>query len=163
MSSHINSKKNRSSDNLNTDREEMMKKLLDQFGHVIKELHVRHGIPFGDLKLNKPQVMILFYLSKNNNGATVKEIADFMKITPGAITQFADGLVEKELIRREEDKNDRRKINMYLTDLAHKGFKTLEDSYLKSVCSIFDDLDIVEINELYRLLSKLKIEKKSCF
>ena len=81
-------------------------------------------------------------------------------VTPGAITQFVDGLVEKDLVRRSEDPNDRRVLRIKLTELAESDFKQFWKDYFTAVSQIFSALSDEEIKQLIGLLSKVDIDSE---
>jgi len=115
--------------NLKTDREKILNTLINKLIQVIKGMHNNQNFPFGDLMLNRQQVMILFFIADKQNGALVKELANFLQVTPGAITQFVDVLVKYKLVKRETDMNDRRSTRMILSKSAKNKFQKFKKNY----------------------------------
>jgi DNA-binding MarR family transcriptional regulator len=139
---------------MNKSREELLQNLIEKIRCVIRGMHVGH--PFGELTLGKPQIGILFSLARDKNGLSVKELAEKLNVTSGAITQFIDGLVEKKLVNREEDSKDRRIMKILLTKNAEDKFKDFKKNYFKSVSPLFDNLKDAEITQLITLLNKIE-------
>jgi DNA-binding MarR family transcriptional regulator len=88
---------------------------------------------------------------------SVKELAEVLSVTSGAVTQFVDALVEKGLVRREEDHDDRRLLRIKLTEYAHNNFKEFKKDYFESVSRVFDSLSDEEIQQLTGLLMKANV------
>lgn len=136
-------------------RDELVESLIEKMVSVIKSLRAKHGFPFGEFKLSRPQVMILFHISKNKDRVSSKDLAAFLNVTSGAITQFIDGLVEKKLVKREEDSEDRRILRMTLTKSAREKFAVFKKNYYKSVSPLFNELSEKEINLFISFLNKI--------
>jgi DNA-binding MarR family transcriptional regulator len=139
-------------------RDELLQVMIEKMMNVMKSIHIRHCFPFGELKLSRPHVMILFYLKRKKEGVSSKELATFLNVTSGAITQFIDPLVEQKLVTREEDAKDRRIQRMTLTDIARQKFTSFKKDYYKLVSPVFNELSEKEIEQFIVLLGKIKIE-----
>ena len=94
-------------------------------------------------------------LRNKKEEVAVKDLAEMLNVTPGAVTQFVDALVEMDLVRREEDAKDRRIIRIKLTELARSKLEEFRKGYLASASRVFDILSDAEIRELVRLLDKV--------
>ena len=138
-------------------RQELLQTLIEKMRCVMKCMHTGH--PFGELTLGRPQVGILFLIARKKV-ASVKELAEMLSVTPGAISQFIDDLVEKKLVTREEDKKDRRILQIVLTKKAEDKFKEFKKNYFNSVRPLFDNLNDKELDQLISLLGKVNIPSK---
>jgi DNA-binding MarR family transcriptional regulator len=98
---------------------------------------------------------VLFSIAHRKEGVSVKELAEDAGVTPGAITQFVDTLVEKRLVAREGDPNDRRVVRLKLTDRARNQFEQFRTEQLASMCSVFDVLSDEELRQLISLMTKI--------
>ena len=83
-------------------------------------------------------------------------MAKFLHVTPGAVTQFIDGLVEKKLVKREENKNDRRGVNIKLTSSTLRQFNNFRKKYLESASVAFNSLTDNELMQFITLVDKIK-------
>jgi len=140
-------------------REDLLQTLVQRMMSVMR--HVRHHGPHpepppGEQPLSPPQVNILFTIAHNPNGTSVKELADFTGVTPGAITQFVDALVEKGLVMREGDPADRRIVRLKVTQLAKEQFERFRRAHLASFSELFDVLTDDEIKQLITLMDKIE-------
>ena len=134
-------------------REDLLQTLVQRMMSVMK--HVRHKVPPGEPELSPPQVNLLFAIAHKHDGISVKELAEGASVTPGAITQFVDALVEKGLVTREGDHVDRRIVRLKLTDFAKSQFERFRQEHLASFCRVFDVLTDDEIKQLIALMNKI--------
>jgi len=139
-------------------REELVQSLIEKMVNVMKSMHAHHHFPFGEDKLSRPQVMILFFIARKKEGVSTKELASFLNVTSGAITQFIDALAEKRLVSRMEDLQDRRILRIKLTQKAKAKFIAFKKKYYKSVSPAFSALSQDEIEQFIVLLNKIKPE-----
>jgi DNA-binding MarR family transcriptional regulator len=134
-------------------REDLLQTLVQRMMSVMR--HVRHPGPPPEPILSPPQVHLLFTIAGKKDGMSVKELAERSSVTPGAVTQFVDTLVEKGLVMREGDPNDRRIVRLKLTKLAKSQFERFREKHLMSMFKIFEALTDDEIKQLISLLTKM--------
>jgi DNA-binding MarR family transcriptional regulator len=146
---------------MNKTRTQLLEQLLNHLGYISRSISAPHGFAFGDLVLTKPQVNIFFFVAHHQEGVSVKDIAKFLNVTKGAVTQFIDALVEKNLVKREEDAHDRRVQRIRLTEFAESRFDQFKKSYYLSLNKLFDALTDKEVEQLVSLLEKLRLSDAS--
>jgi DNA-binding MarR family transcriptional regulator len=135
-------------------REDLLQKLVEQMFIIMKQIH--RDISPTDPLLSPPQARLLFTIAgKKEEGISVKELAEKTNVTPGAITQFVDALVKKDLVRRDEDSNDRRIVRLTLTGSAKSKIEKLHKDFLATASRSFDVLSDREIRQLIELLAKV--------
>jgi DNA-binding MarR family transcriptional regulator len=135
-------------------REDLLQTLVQLMSSIMK--HVRHeGMP-AEPGLSPPQMHVLFSIAHHQEGISVKGLAEYTGVTPGAITQFVDTLVEKGLVARAGDPNDRRVVRLTLTDLAASQFEKFKTEHLASICRVFDVLTDEDIQQLISILRKIE-------
>lgn len=140
-------------------REDLLQNLMEQMFHVGKQIH--NGVLHEKTSFSPPQARLLFTIAScKDEGVSVKELAEKSGVTPGAITQFVDVLVKKELVRRDEDHNDRRVVRLTLTDSAKNRFKELRNLFLSSATRAFEVLSDEEVAQLTGLLAKVSASSK---
>jgi len=123
---------------------------------------VHHNISAQGTSLSPPQAQLLITIaSSDNGGLSVKELAESINVTPGAITQFADVLIEKGLVKRESDANDRRIVRMKLTTSGRNQFEALSKEFLTSATQAFDALGNDELTQLITLLTKISLRSET--
>ena len=138
-------------------REELLRALVVRLGSVMRGMHAGQGFRFAGFTVGPPQVRILFHIAIKPEGVSVKDLAEVLSVTPGAVTQFIDALVEKGLVSREEDHADRRLLRIKLTKFAGNSFNEFKRDYFAAVSRVFDSLSDDEIVQLTGLLMKANI------
>lgn len=138
------------------DRQDLLKQLARKINQVLKAMHSQRQFTFGDFHIGRQQAIILFYISENKGAVTVKEIAKFLCVTPGAVTQFIDALAEKKLVKRVVNEQDRRVIIIKLTASAQKILSRFRRDFFLNFSRTFRDLEISELDQLLRLINKLR-------
>ena len=137
-------------------RQQLLEKLMEKIDDIMKQRHAMTNFPFADFKLSRVQFLILFYIAPKKEGATINEIAKFLRVTPSAVTQFVDILVKKKLVTRQVDLNDRRVISVNLTSPAKKQFANFKKEYFKNIGGAFSNLSLTELEQFINLISKIK-------
>jgi DNA-binding MarR family transcriptional regulator len=137
-------------------RQELLQDLIEKMTKAIQNMHTGQSFPFGDFMLGKQQIMILFFVFENKGEASVKEIAKFLNVTSGAVTQFIDGLVEKKMVIREENPMDRRSINIKLTENTKLKFSDFKKMYIKVASLAFREFADEDLKQFIKLLEKIK-------
>jgi DNA-binding MarR family transcriptional regulator len=139
---------------MDTPREDLLQTLVQRMMSIMR--HVRHPAPPpGELPLSPPQLNLLFTIAHKPKGVSVKELAEFTGVTPGAITQFVDVLVEKGLVMRQGDTVDRRVVWLKLTPLAVSQFEKFRQEQLTSFSRVFEALTEDEIKQILTLMEKI--------
>jgi DNA-binding MarR family transcriptional regulator len=137
-----------------TTREDLIQTLVERMMSLRRM--VRHPAPPpGEPPLSPPQANILFNIAHHPKGLSVKELAEFTGVTPGAITQFVDTLVQKGLVAREGDLEDRRVVRLKVTKLAIDQFERFRKEHLASFTTLFEVLNDDEMKQLITLFDKI--------
>jgi DNA-binding MarR family transcriptional regulator len=140
-------------------REDLLQTVVQRMMSIMR--HVRHVEPPVEPILSPPQMHIVFTIAHHQGGISVSELAEGAGVTPGAITQFVNTLVEKGLVAREGDLNDRRIVRLKLTDQAKNHFEKFKTEHLASMCRVFDVLNDDEIKQLIDILTKIDTSHNS--
>jgi len=139
-------------------REQSIQMLLEKLACIFRTVASNTEFPFKQNQLNKTQAHILFFVARSKNDIAVKDLAKALKITSGAVTQYLNELVAKNLVKREEDQKDRRILKITLTESTKKHFETFKKVYFSAVCPLFADLADGEINQIAALLGKIRTD-----
>jgi DNA-binding MarR family transcriptional regulator len=140
-------------------REDLLQTVVQRMMSIMR--HVRHVEPPVEPILSPPQMHIVFTIAHHQGGISVSELAEGAGVTPGAITQFVNTLVEKGLVAREGDLNDRRIVRLKLTDQAKNHFEKFKTEHLASMCRVFEVLNDDEIKQLIDILTKIDTSHNS--
>jgi DNA-binding MarR family transcriptional regulator len=143
-----------SPENLKNTREDLLQKTIEQLFRVVR--HVHRGVSPNDPGLSHPQARLVFAIAKyKDEGVSVKDLARISNMTPGAITQFVDVLITKDLVKREEDPGDRRIVRLKLTPNAKDQMKKFQKEFLASASRAFSVLSTSELTQLIDILTKV--------
>jgi len=138
-------------------REQLLHDILEKIIKLLKNTHMG-TFPFKDYNISRPQAGLLFHLIKTKeDGVSMKELAEHLCVTSGAITQLIDDLVEKKLLVREHDVNDRRTVKVKLTPESLAHFHVFKQKYFKAISPSFDNLTDEELKTLQKLTEKIKL------
>lgn len=84
-----------------------------------------------------------------------KEMQDKLDIQSGSISELISKLEKKELVIRQPDSADRRRMILFLTEKGREDVEAYSRQYENSVLSFFQVLDESEKKKLERILEKL--------
>ena len=94
------------------------------------------------------------------NGPTMKDIADLWCITPPSATSLVNNLVKSGQIRRVADVHDRRLVRLVITPFGKKNYSLGEkkiQNTIRKVLSVLDEKDIKQyISILEKILKHIK-------
>ena len=107
---------------------------------------------WADLGLTTAQLRVLF-LVRQAPGVTAGELATRLAVTPPTISGIVDRLVRLDLVRREDDRSDRRLVRNHLTETGFAACSRLERG-----AEVFTRRILIEMDhqELEGLISGLK-------
>ncbi|WML44118.1 MarR family transcriptional regulator [Neobacillus sp. PS3-40] len=112
--------------------------------------------------LTNDQHYILRYIYQSKE-CTSSELADVFEVNKSAITAIINRMVDRELIKRTRDENDRRVVYLTLTDEGNTLFKKTEDRVhclVKSIITKFNMEEIKNFIQTYEKLADKLIETK---
>ena len=106
------------------------------------------------------QVEILRYIDVEMQ-PLMREVAEYLKVTPPSVTFLIDPLVRAGKLRRLSDKKDRRIVRLAITA---KGKRALNEGFKKikgRVGGVFEKLNKKEINNLIKIHQKIAVILKN--
>ncbi len=66
------------------------------------------------------QWIALYYLGLNTNNMSQKNLANKMHIKESTVARLIDRMEREELVKRQSNENDRRVVNLVLTEKGHQ-------------------------------------------
>lgn len=112
-------------------------RLLDPLRlHVWEEM----GITF-------PQLRILF-LVRRDPGTDLRTLAERLDVGTSAASQQVDRLVDRGLLRRSEDPDDRRRIQLALTDKGEDAVASISSASREYLHTLFDRFTDQQLHDL---------------
>ena len=97
--------------NRNTDLLIALRRIVKLHDSMLKDVCEEYNLTLIEGK-------IISFLYNNPEKDTAAEIVELRMLSKGNVSQAVESLIQKSLIRRSQDKNDRRKIHLYLTEKA---------------------------------------------
>ena len=86
----------------------------------------------------------------------MNELSRRMMVTGGNVTGITDQLVTEGLVERVDVAGDRRAWRVRLTARGRKLFNDMAQQHEAWICDAFSSLSPKEINQLHKLLGKVK-------
>ena len=105
---------------------------------------------------------IILYIGTNKR-TTMKEFAHQFKIKAGTATGIIDHLVEKNIISREANPNDRRKVELVLTEfgsLIYDKAIQIQKDEIRSVLEALNPQDMIHAKQILDKINKALIIKE---
>lgn len=134
-------------------------KLL-QATDVVRELHHRQDkaerVP---LHATIAEAKIMHCVVFNPDGCTVKEIAEKLGTTPGAVSQIIEKMVQKGPIIRVPDEKDRRAVRITLSPAGLERHKKISNAFNHLMRELLDGIPPEKLEIFSEVLDHL-IESK---
>jgi len=144
-------------------REELLQELFKEMLLSFRTLRQEHGHGhehhFDDHTFGRAHLDLFLRLTKEKTGISVKDLAESLNVTSGAISQIVDVFVKKGFVNREEDPSDRRSQIIKLSDRAQGKISKFKETFFEKVSPKFDALTDTEISQLIKLLNKINKTK----
>lgn len=106
------------------------------------------------LNITVDQALLLIIINKNSE-LTQKEMAEFLFKDYASITRMIELMVKKELLKREINKNDRRRFQLIISNKGIKTLKLLGPTIKYNRNTALNGLTNDEIFQLYNTLQKI--------
>lgn len=84
-----------------------------------------------------------------------RQLGRILRITPGAVTQLIDLMVEEDLVERQDNPSDRRVSELVLTKAGAERLELIMERRRKTFVEIYQVLSDQELQELYTSYKKL--------
>ncbi len=106
---------------MSRDKSKVEKEIDEYIGQVIMViLHIMRNLRhsgmelLSEVELSYPQILLLYALLENGP-SSISEISQRLKITQGVVSRMVERLVEKGIVERTRDKEDRRVVYVSLS------------------------------------------------
>lgn len=136
-------------------------KLVEYILNFMPLLHKKLFREFRGYEMSRQQMGLLFNIKKEN-GRPMKYYCEKMMISKPNLTTVSNKLIEEGLLERKTDENDRRIINLFITEkgeefiISHR--KIVKKDMLKRI-DVLSNEDVKKLNrnfeEMKDILSKL--------
>jgi DNA-binding MarR family transcriptional regulator len=105
---------------------ELARMILETFPYIMRKL--MHGVhrKVKDSNLNKSQYQTLFLVHYHKE-RTMGKISSHMNMEKGSFTGVVDSLIEQGLVKRDRDPQDRRRVNLEITEDGLEIIRKVEE------------------------------------
>lgn len=141
---------------LRSDRVHSIGVVLEAVVTLSRELAAARATPFGDMRLTRTQLQILFILAHSQQPVTPGTLAAALKMTRGAITQSMDQLREHRLAEQSTYGHDGRVRVWRLTTVAGETVAAFERAAIERATPWFAELSTDELHHLATLIGKVE-------
>jgi DNA-binding MarR family transcriptional regulator len=125
--------------------------------------YIRRGIrrELGD-KASVPQIRALSFIRRNPS-TTLTTVSEYLAVSNATTSSIVDRLVKKGLVSRSEDPNERRCLQLKLTQKGQEEYRVVEDlaiSELTKVLMRLPDDKVKQIQAGLRILKEAMEEER---
>jgi DNA-binding MarR family transcriptional regulator len=117
---------------------------------------------WSDDGLTVPQLRLLWAL-RDDDGLPVGALAEHLGVNPSTITGHVDRLVRQDLVRREEDPDDRRIVRNYLTEsgaITVGALRRIAGTYIINILKRLDDAQLARLESALADLNRAADEAR---
>lgn len=131
--------------------QELHKVLINLFRTHRKIVHIE----FNKVGLTQGQPKVLDFVA-SNSGCIQKDIAENCRIEPATVSSLLSLMEKKELLYRSQNSENRRILNVFLTDKGIEAQKQVTEVFnnIDDIC--FKDFSPEEKMEALRLFTKIQ-------
>ncbi|MBL8390146.1 MAG: MarR family transcriptional regulator [Hydrogenophaga sp.] len=103
-----------------------------------------------------PRFDLMAQLERHPEGLKMKELSQRLMVTGGNVTGITDQLVAEGLVERVGVEGDRRAFLVRLTPKGREAFERMAVEHEQWIVQAFDGLAPRELDQLHKLLGKVK-------
>jgi len=139
---------------MNKCKQDLNQLIFDKIFNLYRCFKKDFSLQSNILNLTMIQIHALFFI-KHNPKSQLTDLAKTFKITLPTATTLTEKLVKLNLIKRINDKSDRRAIHFYLTKKGAAIFKQIDKKRNNIICGFLNRLNIEEKGQLLKILNKI--------
>ena len=107
-----------------------------------------------------PRFDLMAQLERHPEGLKMKELSHRLMVTGGNVTGITDQLVAEGLVERVGVDGDRRAFRVRLTPQVQAAFAAMAEQHEHWIVEAFEGLSPRELEQLHKLLGKVKQHQK---
>ena len=131
-----------------TDRESLTGDMYALAAYLLRSANVGTFNTIAELDLSFTQIKALCALEMDGQERSLKALADSLGVSLPAMSRAVDGLYERDLVGREEDKADRRMKRVRLTESGRQVPLALNEARLSALQELISSLTEPEADAL---------------
>ena len=139
---------------MDNDRKKLIEKILENINAIKRVIASEMHTFFNEISITHSQWIVLHFVKKNRN-INIKDLANLLDTTSSAATQIVNGLVNKGLLSRRRNPDDRRTLKIELSEKSKNQFDSIKNKSFKTLSSLFDVLDDDELSKYCELNNKI--------
>lgn len=147
-------KKNEQPASNTADIDAYLGKVIMAILHIMRNM--RHsGMEFtNEVELSYPQILVLYSLLENEP-STISGISNHLKISQGVVSRLVDRLVDKEMVERERDSEDRRVVRVTLSGKGREFATYMISLYSQTLREQFEQVSEKDRDKFLALLKQI--------
>ncbi len=106
--------------------------------------------------LSVPQFRILLYISRHPD-ASLSEVAEYIGLTLPTLSKMVDLLVSREWVARNPCPEDRRRLQLGLTERGKAMLEQAQDSTRASLAKCFEDIPPEKLEQIAQAMQQLHL------
>jgi len=145
--------------------EEHAQKLINTFFRFHK---LKWWSPDQSLGFKRSEMRLIFMLRDLEihlkRKVSVSDISNYLRVTSPSVTHLLNSLEEKGIVKRTQDKNDRRSVRVELTEAGLEIIDSADKRLTKNFCGLIEELgtdksiQLQEIlNDVFKYFNKINI------
>ena len=123
--------------------------------HLMRSLHVRFARDLGRHGLTFPQFMVLLSLKRTDKPCRMGPLAEATMQSAASMTTIVDRLLERGLVERRRDPEDRRSVVVSLTEAGKEVLHRVKADRRHTVKRVLAQLAPEERSRLLEILDKM--------
>jgi DNA-binding MarR family transcriptional regulator len=142
-------------------REQRVEQIADLLHEIVRGLSRGHRHPPGDLDITIGQLHCLKVI-RSLGTPSMTDLSDILQLQPSTVTALVDGLVERELVERHEDAEDRRIVRVALTTEGKRRgtrHRKARRQRLLELLGGIDDADLERIEDALEVLHAAAVRR----
>ena len=104
-------------------------------------------------ELSVPQFRVLIFLNRHE-GASLSDIAEHLGLTLPSMSKMIDGLVARNMVTRQMDPEDRRRVTLVLTAL---GRSSMQSAYQATESRLAERLVVLPASERRIIIEAMQV------
>ena len=137
--------------------DELIESILSNYGRAAGVFDPNRLEVWEELGLTMSQLRVL-YMLQSAPGTPAGAVAMQLKVRPSTATGIVDRLLKQNLVRRERDIDDRRRVRIYLTERGHRVITELDTRRRAVIWRIFRNFNEQQLAEIDRAFTLLTSE-----
>ncbi|MGD1823649.1 MAG: MarR family winged helix-turn-helix transcriptional regulator [Pleomorphochaeta sp.] len=115
----------------------------------------KEGSNRGNIDLLRGTKRVIGYLTEVKDGVTPTELSEFMSVSSARIASILNKLEEQEIIIRVNNKEDKRKKIVYLSEKGRQVGLSYQEKYINETVELLKALGESDAKEHVRIIKKI--------